>query len=90
MIGLGLIQLECPSETVEDFGRNPGEVAPFHPRVILHADAGQHCDLLTPQTPDPAAPAANDPRLSWCDPVPARTQELRDVSSLIHALHSRS
>jgi hypothetical protein len=48
MLRLRFIQLERLSEAVQHLRRDAGKIAALHPGVVLHADAGEHGDFLTP------------------------------------------
>lgn len=87
MVGLGLIEFQGPSEGVQNLTGHSAEVAAFHPGVVLDTDSCEHGDLFSAQPRHPAAPAADDARPLWGDPVPACAQELRHVPPMIHTFN---
>ena len=92
VVGLGLVELERACERVENLQRHAPQVATLHPRVVLHADTGEQGHLLAAKAGHTTASTTDDTRLLRCDPVPARTQEVRHlravpcVRSIPHAL----
>jgi hypothetical protein len=49
VLPLGVVELECAGDRVEDAVGGPADVPAFQPRVVVHADAGERGDLFAPQ-----------------------------------------
>jgi hypothetical protein len=90
VIGLGLVELECAGEGIENLGGHASEVPAFHPRVILDTDPGEDGYLFPAQPGNAAASPADDARLTGGDPVPAGAQELRYLCSMIHSTNANA
>ena len=80
---LGLIELQCVRDAVDDALGDAGGVAALEPGVVLAGDAGEDGDLLAAQARDPPALAAIDgqPGLRGTDPGPPGAQELPDLAA---------
>jgi hypothetical protein len=53
---LGFIKLKRSGERVQDVLRDPVQVPPLKPGVVVDADSGEQCDLLAAESRD--APVA--------------------------------
>jgi hypothetical protein len=52
---LGVIELQCVRDAVDDALRDAGGVAALEPGVVLGGDAGEDGDFFAAQTRDPSA-----------------------------------
>src|SRR3954454_22279332 len=87
---LGLVQLQGPTEAVENSLRDSGPVAAFEPHVVLGAHAGQQGHLFAPQRLPPTASAeVGQARLGWGEPFAPRGQELTNVVPVVHGFELR-
>ena len=57
MVAFGVVQLQRPGDALEDGVGGAGEVAAFHPDVVVDADPGEHRHLLPAQPCHPAVAA---------------------------------
>src|SRR6185312_5452111 len=85
VVGLGLVEPERAGEGIENLDGDTGEVAALHSRVVLDTDPGEHGDLFPAQSGHATSTPADDARLVGGDPVPAGTQELRHLCSMVHS-----
>ena len=85
MVAFGLIKLQRPGEALEDGVGGAGEVAAFHPDVVVDADPGEQRDLLPAQACHPAVAAiGGQAGLPGGDPRPPGGEELADLRSVVH------
>ena len=78
---LGLVELQCVRDAVDDALGDSGGVAALEPGVVLARDACEEGDLLAAQPRDPPAVSAvhGQSGLLGADPGPSRAQELPDL-----------
>ena len=85
---LGLVELEGGGERVEDALGGAGEAAALHPDVVVDGDAGEHGDLLAPQSLDPAVAAVGGQTgLLRGDSGAPRAEELADLGAQVDGGH---
>jgi len=86
---VGLVELQGAGDSFEDvLGRSP-HVSSFEPHVVLGADAGEHRQLLAPQTLHPPVAAVRRPAgLLGRDPRSSRDEELADVVPRVHVFNA--
>ena len=53
MLPFGVIELQRVHDALEDLIGNAGEVAAFHPHVVVDTHAGQQSDFLAAESLDP-------------------------------------
>ena len=103
MCPLGVIELQCVRDAVDDGLRDAGGVAALEPGVVLGGDAGEDGDLLAAQARDASAVSVihGQPGLLGADPGPSGAQERPDltadvaadvaiVAAACHVVHSTS
>lgn len=80
---LGLVELQCVRDAVDDTLGDAGGVAALEPGVVLGGDPGEDGDLLAAQARDPPVLAAiyGQPGLRGTDPGPAGAQERPDLAA---------
>ena len=82
---LGLVELQCPGERVQNSLGHPAQIAPLETGVVVDADAGEKGDLLPAQPWDPAVAAIGGQacpiRADLCS---ARGQEVADLVPVVH------
>lgn len=88
VVGLGLVEPQCPGNAVENLRRDAAQIAPLHLGVVVDAHVGERGHLLATQTRHPAASTADDARLLRGHLVAPAAQEVGDLVTLIHALHA--
>ena len=87
VLTFGVVELQSPGHRLQHRLRRPGQVPALEPAVVVHAQPGEHGDLLTPQPRHPAlAAVAGQAGLLRADPGPAADQEVLDVFAVIHDL----
>jgi hypothetical protein len=81
----GVVELKRPGDALEDGVRGTGQVAAFHPDVVVDADPGEHRDLLPAQSCHPAVAAVGGQAgLLRGNPRPPGGEELADLRSVVH------
>ena len=86
VVALGLVELECVRDPVQDALGDAAGLAALEAGVVLDADAGEQGDLLAAQPGDAAVGAVHgQPGLLGGDPGPARGEEFPDVVLGVHA-----
>ncbi|MCW2936520.1 MAG: hypothetical protein JWM19_7482, partial [Actinomycetia bacterium] len=84
VLALGLVELQCVRNAVEDRLGGAREVAAFHPDVVVDADACEQRDLFPAQALDPAVAAVGGQAgLAGGDPCPPGGEELADLCSVV-------
>ena len=85
VVAFGVVQLQCPGDAFEDGVGGAGQVAAFHPDVVVDADSGEHRDLLPAQSSHPpVAAVGGQAGLLGGDPRPPGGEELADLRSVVH------
>jgi hypothetical protein len=88
---LGHVELQRADQGVKDSLGDASQVSAFEARVVVHADAGEGCDLRATQTFHPAVPAVGGkPCFLRGEPRPARHQEIPHVVDPFHPFHGTS
>ena len=90
MLAFGVVELQRVRDALEHLIGHAGEVAAFHPDVVVDAHAGEQCDFFAAEALDaPVAAVGGQPGLSWGDPSAAGGEEVTDLGMVIHAFHGR-
>ena len=84
-----VVELERPTERVEDTVGSACRIAALKARVVLDADTGQPRHFLPAQALHPPASAVGlHPRLLRRDPRSPRGEELTQLITVVHADHA--
>ena len=79
---LGLGQPQGPRQRLEHGLGDAAEVAALQPRVVLHAEPGEHRELLAAQPGDPPQPAVDGQAgLAGGDPAAAGDEEVAHLGT---------
>ena len=85
VVAFSVVQLQRPGDALKDGVRGAGEVAAFHPDVVVDADSRKQRDLFSAQSCYPAGAAVGgQASLGGSDSGPPGGEELADLRSVVH------
>jgi hypothetical protein len=86
----GVVELQRVRDALEHLIGYAGEVAAFHPDVVVNAHTGEQCDFFAAEPLDtPVAAVGGQPGPVGGDPSAAGGEEVTDFGMVVHVLHGR-
>lgn len=86
---LGVIEMQCPGERVENAVGGAGEVAALQPRVVRNAHAGQDRDLLATKAGHAAGAVVGQADVGGLELGSPGSQEVADLAAGVHRRDQR-